>query len=440
MLASARRSKFVRNVLAVATGVAASQAITLLFMPALTRLYGPEAFGALAAFNAVVNIVMPAATLGYANAIVMAENEEKAAAVARLSLLCSFVVAPVALLIVFLFKHQISEWTGLQSSPNFLYFIPISILILALLSIANQIAIRESLFNAKASSKVVSTLLMNGGKLAGGFLAPTGISLIVLSVIGNALNFFALLFLVPREGLFKIKRWFGKQGVKAAAWKHRDFALFRMPQGIIYSAGLGLPVILLTANFGTEFAGQYSLATLVLGVPITLLGQSVGEVFYPKITSAIHNRSADAWRVMLQTTLLLGVLALIPFGLVIMFGPHLFAMILGEEWYRAGEYARLVAPWLGVTLVSSAVVAAYPALRLQAYFLVQEILSTVARIIAFSVGIRYWGSDLVAVGLFSVVGVVLMVALIAVGFWKLKKDITSWTLIPSPAPSVRQET
>lgn len=40
------RSKFVRNVLAVATGVAAAQAISLAFMPFLTRLYGPEAFGA----------------------------------------------------------------------------------------------------------------------------------------------------------------------------------------------------------------------------------------------------------------------------------------------------------------------------------------------------------------------------------------------------------
>ena len=74
------QSRFVRNVAAVATGIAAAQAISLAFMPFLTRLYGPEAFGALAAFTAVVNIITPLATLGYANAIVMPETEEGATA------------------------------------------------------------------------------------------------------------------------------------------------------------------------------------------------------------------------------------------------------------------------------------------------------------------------------------------------------------------------
>src|SRR5690606_35760077 len=100
-------SRFVRNVAAVATGIAAAQAISLAFMPFLTRLYGPEAFGALAAFTAVVNIITPLATLGYANAIVMPDTEEGASAVARLSLLFAAIGAPVVLVFVFLFQLRL---------------------------------------------------------------------------------------------------------------------------------------------------------------------------------------------------------------------------------------------------------------------------------------------------------------------------------------------
>lgn len=77
--------RFLRNVAMVATGIAAAQAITLAFMPFLTRVHGSEAFGALAAFNGMVSISTPLATLGNVNAIVLPDTEEGETAVARLS-------------------------------------------------------------------------------------------------------------------------------------------------------------------------------------------------------------------------------------------------------------------------------------------------------------------------------------------------------------------
>src|SRR5690606_25432199 len=107
-----RRSPFVRNVAAVATGVAAAQAISLAFAPFLTRFYGPEAFGALAAFTALVTILTPLATLGFANAIVMPERDEDALAVIRLSLTCAGVLTLAVLMGVHFYKTQLSIWTG----------------------------------------------------------------------------------------------------------------------------------------------------------------------------------------------------------------------------------------------------------------------------------------------------------------------------------------
>lgn len=423
-----RQSHFVRNVAAVATGVAAAQAISLMFMPILTRIFGPEAFGALAAFSALLNILTPMATLGFANAIVMAKNEEEATAVARLSLVCAVVVAPLGGIGVLLFQSTLAVWTGLEKTPELLYLIPVALMLTALLSVADQTAIREGLFGAKAKSKVVSTFVMNVSKLVGGLAAPVAWLLIVLETLARAINYFMLLALVPRQGAFRISRWFGVQGTVRAAKRHRDFAIFRMPQSVTNAAAVGLPVILLTSFFGAEHAGQYSLTTLLLGVPITLLGQSVGEVFYPKITSAIQNRSPDAWRQMTSATLVLGGLAVVPFSSVVVFGPELFALVLGEEWYRAGEYAQWVAPWLGLTLATRPIVASFPVLRLQAYLLFQEFFSVAARTAAFFLGLHYWKSDLAAVALFSAVGVFLMCMHLAVGTWTLRRRIRRWAI------------
>lgn len=398
------KSRFVRNVAAVATGIAAAQAISLAFMPFLTRLYGPEAFGALAAFTAVVNISTPLATLGYANAIVMPASEEGATAVARLSLVCAALVAPSALVLIFFFQSQLAASTGLEAAPDFLYLIPVSLLLGALLSVANQAAIREGLFKAKAGSHVVSTLLMNIGKLAGGLLRPSGLALIAFSMLGKVLNYVVLLALVPRKGAFRVRRWFGTEGIGKAAKEHRDFALYRMPQSVINAASFGLPVILLTTYFGAGSAGQYSITTLVLGAPIMLIGQSVMEVFFPRITASIRDNPAAADSLLKQASFVMALMAVVPFGIVGVLGSQVFPFVFGAEWARAGQYSQWVAIWMASVLVTRPAVAAMPALRLQRALLIYEIIITAARVAAIIFGARI-GSDLSAVAAFSVVNV-----------------------------------
>ena len=138
--------------MAVATGIAAAQIIAMIFMPFLTRLYGPEAFGTVAAFTAIINIITPLATLGYSNAIVMPEKEEDASAIIRLCLNCALVSIPVTLVFIFFLKEKLISLTVFEANPNLLYLIPISLFLGALVSIADQTAIREGLLKLKAST------------------------------------------------------------------------------------------------------------------------------------------------------------------------------------------------------------------------------------------------------------------------------------------------
>src|SRR5690606_18232967 len=113
------------------------------------------------AFTAIVNILMPLASLGFANAIVQPETDEAAGAIARLSMLVALLLAPISLVVVHLGRRHLLEWTGLGATPWALYLIPVAIVVSGLLAVANQAAIREGLFRAKARAYVESTLLTN---------------------------------------------------------------------------------------------------------------------------------------------------------------------------------------------------------------------------------------------------------------------------------------
>lgn len=414
-----KTSHFVRNVAMVGGGIAAAQAIALAFMPFLTRLYGPAAFGIAAAFAAIVSIITPIATMGYANAIVMPDSDEEASAVARLSILCGLIIAPVSLIAVYLGKPWLAIWTGMEQAPYMLYLIPVTLLINAFLSVANQSAIRAHLFKAKARAYVESTLLTNISKLIGGIVAPSGLLLIIITLAGQVTNFVMQMLRVPRNGVLKPTNWFGLKGTYNAAIIQRDFALYRMPQSVIRSFSIGLPVIMLTTLFGAGSAGQYSLVLLILSAPVMLLGDSVGEVFYPKITRAINEKTGNAFSLIIKAVLVLFIVGIFPFGFVAVFGDIVLPWIFGSEWKLAGQYSQWVAFWMIAMLSAGPAIAAIPALKIQSILLVYEVIITLTRIGALYVGYNN-GDDIFAIALFSLANVAGYIGLFLVVILKAK--------------------
>lgn len=423
-----KSSHFVRDVAMVGGGIAAAQAIALLSMPILTRLYGPEAFGVSAAFIAVVSIITPSATLGYAHAIVMPDKDKDAAAIIRLSILCTLFLTPISLIIVHFSLPWLARWTGMENYPKMLYLIPLSLLITGFLTVANQLAVRVLLFKAKARAYVESKFVEYGFKLIGGLFIPSGLLLIVFTLVGMTLNFILQILHVPRGGVFRLSKWFGFKGIRKAAEAQKDFAIYRMPQRVIRAASVGLPTILLASLFGPASAGQYSLVLLALGAPAVLLGNSVGEVFFPKITRAISAKSPDSYNLLFKISLILLLIGAVPFGIVTLWGNIIFPLIFGSEWEVAGKYSQWLSIWLLINLVADASVAALPALRLQGSLLLREVILLGLRTATLYIGFSIYNSDIIAIALFSMAGVLMNIYIIYVAFKSLYTNCRKWRL------------
>src|SRR5699024_9387882 len=180
-------SRFVRNVLLVATGTAGAQAITMAFSPIITRLYGPEAYGLLGTFSAVLSIAMPIAALTYPIAIVLPKRDDDARGIAKLSVLLALLICLVVATVLLLGGQPIARLLDLEAISAFLLLIPFAMFLNVLQQIMQQWLIRKKQFKVSARIAISQSLILNVTKTGVGFVHPAGASLIILATLGNAL-------------------------------------------------------------------------------------------------------------------------------------------------------------------------------------------------------------------------------------------------------------
>ena len=134
----------------VASGTAGAQAIVIAFSPIITRLYGPEAFGILGTFMAIVAVITPIAALSCPIAIVLPREDSDARGIARLSAYIAVGVAALTALVLLTFGNHIVSLLQVQEISSYIWLLPLVILFAAWLQINQQWVIRKKYFGLKA--------------------------------------------------------------------------------------------------------------------------------------------------------------------------------------------------------------------------------------------------------------------------------------------------
>ena len=210
--------------------------------------------------------------------------------------------------------------------------------------------------------------------------------------------------------------------IKQLAKKYIDFPLYRAPEVFIYSVSQNIPVLLLSSLFGPASAGFYNIGRTVLGLPSNLIGQAIGDVFYSRVSEAANNNE-DLNYIIKKATITLFLIGLLPFGLVILFGPFLFEVVFGKEWFTAGEYARWIALSSYAVFINKPSVRALPVLRAQRFQLVFTILILIGQVISLSIGFFVFKNDIIALALFGTTGALFNIILVLITLNKSKKLI-----------------
>ncbi|CAM3957047.1 O-antigen/teichoic acid export membrane protein [Kerstersia gyiorum] len=398
------KNKFIRNVILIATGTAGAQIISIIFAPLITRLYGPEAFGVLGTFVAVLAIMTPIAALTLPIAIVLPKDDNEAVGIAKLSFFLSLILSLAVAIVIIVAENDLIRLMNLEDVSNYLLLIPVAMFLNALQQIIQQWLIRKKQFKVSARIAVSQSFIVNVAKVGAGYFYPFGAVLIVITTLGNAL-YAVQLWLgekkwVNKENKLKLK--VETPDAKKIFLKYSDFPKFRAPQVFLNAISQSFPVLILAAFYGTSVAGYFTLSKTIISAPAVLLGISIGNVFYAQIVELI-NLGKNPVRIFQKSTAITFLIGVLPFGFVMIFGGEVFSFVFGEEWFWAGVYAKYVSVWMLFSLAARPAIALIPAIKMQGVFLFLEVFFTILKVMGFLVGIYIYNDPLSSVIIYSMI-------------------------------------
>lgn len=391
----------------VAAGSIISQVINIVFSPITTRFYSPDMFGTLGLINSVTNVLTPLAMLGYAYAVILPKRDADSKILVRFSVSVGFIFSFFIFLLIFLFDKPIAQVLNIEDFRQFLYFIPL-LLVVTIISVSYENwLVRKKLFTASSVISGSQSLLQNLSLIGVGFFYPSHFTLVGLSVVGKTYHALAALF-VTRKTIRKSDETEtqpeeSKKRIRDVLYEYRDFPLYRTPQIVINILSSNLPVLMLTILSGTNATGLYDLARRVLNLPVLIIAESIGKVFEQKVAETAQS-GKSIQSLTIKSVLLLAVVGIVPFTVLFVFGPPLFKIVFGSEWYGAGQFAQWMSLWLFTIFISRPCIKAIPPLDLQKQYLGYEIVSMTVRIISLVAGFFLAKDDITAIAAFSIAG------------------------------------
>ena len=335
-----RKSKFGKNILIIAGGTAFAQVLGIIFSPIITRIYPPEQYGVLTAYTAVLGLLVISASLDYQKAIPIAEDDNKAINILVLSLISLFSVVVFVASLLYLWGDFFLSVLDSEVLSSFKYLIPIGVLFAGLYNIVLQWGFRTRNYKVITRTKVSQSVTSNLIKIGLGLLNIGPIGLIIGTITGQSAGITSLS--VP---LLKKRTSFVSVNLKSLKYvlkRYKKFPLYSAPSNYVYTASNNLPVILLVSLFDSTITGFFGLAKSITYLPISLIGNSISQVFYSESANLGKENPKEIKRLAISLMKKIAIIAVIPLLVLLFFGPILFSFVFGKEWYEAGIYARLL--------------------------------------------------------------------------------------------------
>jgi O-antigen/teichoic acid export membrane protein len=378
-------------------------------------------FGVLGVFLAFTGIISSIGSLTYENAIVLPEKDEDAKAIVLLSLIISGMLSILIAIIFIFFENQIVSLLQIEDIAPFVLLIPLFVFFAVCANIAEQWLTRKEQFRKKAKIMVITTFMINATKIGAGLYSPTALFLVYIGTFGRVLHATLLSwgqFCWSKKGFKNIKKtsWFSISRIHKMAKNYYDFPLYRASQSFVGNISAKLPTLLLAGFFGPAAVGFYALGTRAIKAPSNIIAKSFGNVFYPKIAKDF-NRGEDIKKILLKATTALALVGLIPFAIIIIWGPGLFGYVFGDDWFIAGVYARWMSIMAYFSFMGGACWKVIPVIKMQRFALIFAVVTTILSAATLYITATLYNDDVITIASFCVLNAILIIFKI---FWVLR--------------------
>ncbi|WP_040197570.1 lipopolysaccharide biosynthesis protein [Candidatus Soleaferrea massiliensis] len=345
-----RKSEYARNISVVLVGTVIAFGIQFLTTPFISRLYTDQDVGLFQTFTSWYSILVIVATGRYEFAVMLPREDDDAFNLTVLSSVLSVLFAALcyaALGVYQVFIGAVAQWV---------WYLPAAVGVLGVYYSCNYLLNRKKRYVNLSVNKMIQAVGVGGlsilfAVLFAGRFKQYGLFLAYL-IAQSFVMLLLILYTVHeyRKERERVSIRFSR--MKELAKRYRHFLFFSMPSGVVNTYANQIPVFLLGFFWDAGIVGQYSMMMRVLALPITLLGQSIGDVFRQRASSE-YTSTGQCRDVYFKTLRSLALIAILPFGILLLFSKPLLTWFFGSQWGMAAVFSSIMAPFFYVKLVVS---------------------------------------------------------------------------------------
>ena len=314
--------------------------IPIITTPILSRLFSPAEYGDWGVFSSIVTILTVFICGGYEFAIVESQSESQKKSISQLCLIVCLILNFLLLgVILFCDTFRIQLFKFDQT-----YLIPVYLLFSGFNAVLYNISNSRKQYKSLAVSQIMSGLVMAGVRISLGILnVHNGLVYGAIASLVVVVVFLSVKTDIKGTIAYKTSRVEYLELIK----EYKNYPLYDAPSTFLVYLSNNIPILILSAHYGKEYVGCYTMVLHLLLLPMSFIGSNMSKVFFQQIAEKGADIKSYADSVFkISFWLGLAVIAFFVFG-----GDYLLYKFLGDSWEIAKIYALYLSFWSFFTIL-----------------------------------------------------------------------------------------
>ncbi|WP_042221723.1 oligosaccharide flippase family protein [Oceanobacillus manasiensis] len=413
-------SKNKKNVAKISTGTMLGQLISLITLPVLTRIYGAEIFGIWALIHSLSLIINSFSDFGLSYSL-MVEKDNKIPKGYKIISTISLFISLLSSLILTLFYVFMNEDIMVSYSIFF-----VLIFLTSFLSQQVQICYtwlnRKEEYDVLMKNPILNQSIYSVVGIMLGFLGFVQYGFFIAHILGSFVTLINMKSKLPK-GLVT----FDFKEIYLYIRENRKFALYQTPTNFSNNLKSQTPTLLINSLWGSEVLGYYSITIRILKIPVTLLGQAIGRVFFQVVTK-MKRQGEEIGEYVLNNIFKAMKVSVLPIILLVAFGDIVTVLFLGEEWVVAGHFVMILAFQYFFMFLQSSVQGLAITIEKQKYAMIANLLQVIGIIVSLIVGKYLFDSIYLALILMVILFTIIHISYFCVLFKVMKVNRLSYVI------------
>ena len=238
--------------------------------------------------------------------------------------------------VIYVFSAQAAEVLSLDSRANWLIIAPLSAFLVSLALACQHNAQRAGSYKVSALSEVFGK---SAYVASGALLSLVSANGLIFTTLFGALG--KIVSILPYSKGLIAARCDAPIVTISPFKEHAKGAHALVASHVLVTISSAAPIFFISAHYGTEILGQFSMVMATVFLPSGLIGAAIGQVFYQRAAS--HSDQPvilrSLWAVTVRKLVLFGAPIYLLAGFM---SPWIYPFVLGGQWHDAGLYAQFL--------------------------------------------------------------------------------------------------